>query len=168
VTSPAAAGRDVLKVVALIAFIVVALAFYFVRLGRSGIELIASGEPVSVVFGIGVFLLPVVGAWIVYATLRAGFDHQHLARRIHEEGLELDVEDLPRMPSGRVDRDAADAVFETVKQEWEADPDNWRNSYRLARAYDLAGDRGRARETMKRAVALEKLERDDSAGPDTK
>ena len=27
--------------------------------------------------------------------------------------------------------------------------------YRLARAYDYAGDRGRARETMKKAVELE-------------
>lgn len=162
-TASAPAGREVLKVLALIAFLVIALAFYFVRLGQTGIELIVSGEPVSVIFGVGVFLLPLIGVWIVYATLRAGLDHQRLARRIHEEGLELDVTDLPRMPSGRVRRDAADTVFESVKKEWEADPDNWRNSYRLARAYDLAGDRSRAREAMKRAVALEKLERDDPA-----
>ncbi|MGK2884132.1 MAG: tetratricopeptide repeat protein, partial [Rhodococcus sp. (in: high G+C Gram-positive bacteria)] len=45
-----------------------------------------------------------------------------------------------------------------VKSEWEKDPDNWRNSYRLARAYDYAGDRSRARETMKRAVELERDE----------
>lgn len=66
------------------------------------------------------------------------------------------------MASGRIERDAADELFQSVKAEWEADPDNWRNSYRLARAYDFAGDRSRARETMKRAVALEKSERDDA------
>jgi Flp pilus assembly protein TadD len=42
-----------------------------------------------------------------------------------------------------------------VKAELEAQPDDWRRWYRLARAYDYAGDRGRARETMKKAVELE-------------
>jgi Tfp pilus assembly protein PilF len=59
------------------------------------------------------------------------------------------------MPSGRVERDAADALFETVRGELEADPDNWRRWYRLARAYDYAGDRGRARETMRKAVDMQ-------------
>ncbi|MDT5275119.1 MAG: hypothetical protein QOG95_2051, partial [Mycobacterium sp.] len=30
----------------------------------------------------------------------------------------------------------------------------WRRWYRLARAYDYAGDRGRAREAMKQALEL--------------
>lgn len=148
------------KVLAPIAFIVIALVFYFVLLGARGIDLVRSGNVAAIGLGIGVLLLPLVGVWIVYASLRAGLQHQHLSRRIHDEGLELDVTDLPRRPSGRLDRDAADALFEQVKQEWEADPDNWRNSYRLARAYDYAGDRGRARDTMRRAVALERRERD--------
>lgn len=155
-----AVKNELTKVLLPIAFIVVALVFYFVLLGRVGIELVGTGEVAAVGLGIGVLLLPLIGVWIVYATIRAGLQHQHLARRIHDEGLDLDVSGLPRMPSGRVDRDAADALFQQVKQEWEADPDNWRNSYRLARAYDHAGDRSRARETMRRAVALEKLERD--------
>lgn len=148
------------RVVAAIAAIVVALAFYFVLLGQRGIALIQDGRAVPVVLGIAVLVLPFLGVWMVVATIRSGLAHQHLARRIHDEGLELDVDDLPRRPSGRIERDAADALFAEVKQEWEADPDNWRNSYRLARAYDYAGDRGRARDTMRRAVALEKLERD--------
>jgi len=148
------------RVVAAIAAIVVALSFYFVLLGQRGIALIQDGRAVPVVLGIAVLVLPFLGVWMVVATIRSGLAHQHLARRIHDEGLELDVSDLPRRPSGRIERDAADALFAQVKQEWEADPDNWRNSYRLARAYDYAGDRGRARDTMRRAVALEKLERE--------
>lgn len=147
------------KTIAAIAGIVVALAVYLVLLGQRGIELIRVGTPVAVGLGIGVLILPFLGVWIVVATLRAGLQHQHLARRIHDEGLDLDVSELPKRPSGRVDREAADELFQQVKKEWEADPDNWRNSYRLARAYDYAGDRGRARETMRRAVALERLER---------
>ncbi|OZC70557.1 hypothetical protein CH251_18985 [Rhodococcus sp. 06-462-5] len=146
------------KVLAIITVMVLVLGFYFFLLGQRGVTLIQNGGVASIALGIGVLLLPILGLWIVWATLKAGFDHQRLASRIHEEGLELDVADLPRRPSGRIERDAADELFQQIKTEWEKDPDNWRNSYRLARAYDYAGDRGRARETMKRAVALERNE----------
>ena len=53
--------------------------------------------------------------------------------------MDLDVSALPGTPSGRVQRDAADALFATVRAEVEADPDDWRRWYRLARAYDYAG-----------------------------
>ncbi|MEH6793469.1 MAG: hypothetical protein V7694_04960 [Rhodococcus sp. (in: high G+C Gram-positive bacteria)] len=137
---------------------VLILGFYFFLLGQRGVTLIQNGGVASISLGIGVLLLPILGLWIVWATLKAGFDHQRLASRIRDEGLELDVSELPRRPSGRIERDAADELFRQIKTEWEKDPDNWRNSYRLARAYDYAGDRGRARETMKRAVALERAE----------
>ncbi|MFJ2836129.1 MULTISPECIES: hypothetical protein [Nocardia] len=150
-----------MKIVALVAFLVLALIYYFVRLGGLAIAYIADGGFAGIAIGIGMLLLPIVGVWIVWATLQAALAHQHLARRIDEEGLEVDTSELPRRPSGRIERDAADALFARIKTEWEADPDNWRSSYRLARAYDYAGDRTRARETMRRAVALEKLEREE-------
>jgi cytochrome c-type biogenesis protein CcmH/NrfG len=74
---------------------------------------------------------------------------------IHDEGMELDVSRLDRMPSGRIRRDAADALFAQVREELEADPDDWRRWYRLARAYDYAGDRRRAREAMGKAVEMQ-------------
>ncbi|MEU8900254.1 hypothetical protein AB0C65_30635 [Nocardia sp. NPDC048505] len=139
---------------------VVICGFYFLLLGRIAFQLIGSGDIAAVVIGIGVLILPLLGVWIIGASVRAALDHQHLAHRMREEGLELDTSDLPRRPSGRIERAAADTLFGRIQQEWEADPDNWRVSYRLARAYDYAGDRTRARETMRRAVALEKLERE--------
>lgn len=54
---------------------------------------------------------------------------------------------------GGIERDAADGLFDQVRTEWEADPDDWCNTYRIARAYDYAGDRTRARQMMKSAVA---------------
>ncbi|WP_051162624.1 hypothetical protein [Nocardia brevicatena] len=157
-----ASGPDpgVLRTVAVIAVLVLVLVFYFLLLGRIAIGLLVSGDVAAVAIGVGVLILPLLGVWMVTATVRAALAHQHLARRIHAEGLELDVSPLPRRPSGRIDRAAADELFLTVKQEWEADPDNWRVSYRLARAYDYAGDRARARATMRRAVELEKRERE--------
>ncbi|MGW0249389.1 hypothetical protein ACWDYH_22425 [Nocardia goodfellowii] len=159
-TVQGSSGSDVRKVVAFIAVLVAVLGFYFLLLGRIAFELIGSGDIAALAIGIGVLILPLVGVWIVVATVRAALDHQRLAARMREEGLELDTSELPRRPSGRIERTAADDLFDQVRKEWEADPDNWRMSYRLARAYDYAGDRTRARETMRRAVALEKLERE--------
>ncbi|OYN83031.1 hypothetical protein [Mycolicibacterium sphagni] len=132
-----------------------ALVVYFVLLGRTGITLIGTGTPVAIALGVGVLILPVVGAWAMVATLRAGFAHQRLARLAVEDGMELDVSGLPRTPAGRIERDAADALFDRVRAELEADPDNWLRWYRLARAYDYAGDRSRAREAMRKAVAMQ-------------
>ncbi|MDT5221730.1 MAG: hypothetical protein QOF15_3835, partial [Mycobacterium sp.] len=75
---------------------------------------------------------------------------------IADDGMELDTSALPRRASGRIERGAADAMFDTVRSELDDDPDNWRRWYRLARAYDYAGDRRRAREAMKTAVELER------------
>lgn len=139
----------------LIGFMCAALIVYFVVLGRTGIALITTGRPAAIALGAGVLLLPVVGAWAMVATLRAGFAHQRLGRLAAERGMELDVTDLPRAPSGRIRRDAADALFDTVRSELEADPDNWLRWYRLARAYDYAGDRSRARDAMRTAVSMQ-------------
>ena len=152
-------GARALRIQLLIAFMCVALVVYFVLLGRAGVFLIRSGEPAPIGLGAAILIMPVIGVWVLVATLRAGLAHQRLARRAREGGMELDVTDLPRMPSGRIQRDAADALFQTVRAEVEADPDNWVRWYRLARAYDYAGDRGRARETMKKAVLMEESAR---------
>ncbi|MFM9035795.1 MAG: hypothetical protein ACKOQ4_16195 [Mycobacterium sp.] len=139
----------------LIAFLCLALLVYFAVLTRTAVALLRTGTPAAIALGVGVLLLPVVGLWATVATLRAGLAHQRLARLAASDGAELDVTGLPRRPSGRVDRDAADELFAAVRAEVEADPDDWRGWYRLARAYDYAGDRSRARETMRTAVRLQ-------------
>jgi tetratricopeptide (TPR) repeat protein len=116
---------------------------------------ITSGEPAAIGLGLALMIMPLIGIWVMISTLRAGFTHQRLGRIVKDEGMELDVSSLPRMASGRIERDAADALFATVREELESDPDNWRRWYRLARAYDYAGDRSRAREAMKKAVEME-------------
>lgn len=149
-----------MKVKITIGVIVLALLVYFGVLGQRAFELISDGRPGMIAFGAGVLILPLLGVWMVVSTLRSAFAHDRLAHRIASEGGELDTEDLPRRPSGRFERGAADELFAEVKQEWEAAPDDWRSNYRLARAYDVAGDRKRAREIMRRAVSLEHVERE--------
>ncbi|GAB19109.1 hypothetical protein GOEFS_075_00300 [Gordonia effusa NBRC 100432] len=144
--------KDARPIVWMVGFICVALVVYLVLLGKQGIDLIAEGSVVGIGLGFGVLILPLLGAWMLYTTLHAGIEHQKLARIMKAEGRELDVSQLPRRASGRIERDAADELFAQVKQEWEADPADWRSTYRIARAYDYAGDRKRAREMMTRAV----------------
>jgi cytochrome c-type biogenesis protein CcmH/NrfG len=144
-----------LRIQLLIAFMCVAMLTYFVLLGRIAVAMIGSGRAAAVGLGLALLIMPVIGLWAMIATLRAGFAHQKLARLIAEDGMELDASALPRRPSGRVERDAADALFDTVRTELEDDPGDWRRWYRLARAYDYAGDRRRAREAMKTAVELQ-------------
>ena len=148
-------GARALRIQLLIGFMCVALIVYFVMLGRAALVFITSGRPAAIGLGLGILIMPVIGGWVMVSTLKAGLAHQRLARLAREGGMELDVSDLPRMPSGRIKRDAADALFETVRNELESDRDNWQRWYRLARAYDYAGDRTRAREAMKKAVEME-------------
>ena len=144
-----------LRIQLLIGFMCVALIVYFVLLGRIAMAFITSGELVAIGLGLALMIMPLIGIWVMVSTLRAGLTHQRLGRIVKDEGMELDVSSLPRMPSGRIERDAADALFATVRDELENEPDNWRRWYRLARAYDYAGDRRRAREAMKKAVEME-------------
>ncbi|TLW90375.1 hypothetical protein [Saccharomonospora piscinae] len=132
-----------------------AVAVYLVLLGGRAVELLRVGEPVAVGLGIAVLVLPLLGVWLLVATWRSGLAVQRLARRLDAEGGLPDTSGLPRRPSGRVDRAAADAWFDRYRAEVEAEPGDWRRWYRLAYAYDVAGDRKRARATMRRAVDLE-------------
>jgi hypothetical protein len=150
--------QPVLRIQLLIAFLCVALVVYFVLLGRIATAFIVSGRLAAIGLGLALMILPLIGVWVMVSTLRAGLAHQRLARIIHDEGLELDVSALPRTPSGRIRREAADALFQSVREEVEREPDSWRHWYRLARAYDYAGDRARARETMSKAVEMQEHE----------
>ncbi len=138
----------------MIALMCAALLVYIVLLGRTAVLMISSGRAVAIALGGALLILPVIGLWAMIATVSAGLAHQKLARLAADDGMELDVSALPRRPSGRIERDAADALFAQVRAELEDDPHDWRRWYRLARAYDYAGDRNRAREAMKKAVEL--------------
>ncbi|KOX20350.1 membrane protein [Saccharothrix sp. NRRL B-16348] len=138
-----------------VAFLITAaLAVYFVLLGGRAVVLLGTGDPVGIGLGVGVLVLPLIGAWIAWTNLRFGFTTERMARQLDAEGALLDTSELPRRPSGRVDREAADAWFEERRVDVEARPEDWRAWFLLAQAYDLAGDRGRARETMRTAIDL--------------
>jgi cytochrome c-type biogenesis protein CcmH/NrfG len=136
-----------------VAVLVAVLVFYAVLIGAKGVALLGSGSWVGVLLGIGILLVPLIGGYLVWRELQFGRRSAELAGVLESENA-LPVDDLPRRPSGRVDREAADALFATRRAEAEADPGNWRCWYLLGIAYDDAGDRTRARSAVRRAILL--------------
>ncbi|MEU7483662.1 hypothetical protein [Streptomyces sp. NPDC042319] len=129
------------------------LVVYFVLVGERGVLLIQQGTPLTVVFGIAVLVLPLIGVWFLWHTTQFARKAGLLAKELEAEGG-LPVDELQRTPSGRIDRDAADEVFQRRRAEAEAAPDDWRAWFRLAIAYHDARDTPRARKAMQRAIAL--------------
>ncbi len=138
---------------ALVAVLVLVLAFYAVLIGVKGVALLTSGSLAGVLLGLAFLVLPVLAVVVTWREIEFGRRCARLAGELAAEGG-LPADDLPRRPSGRVDREAADADFTRRRAEAEADPDNWRSWFRLSLAYDSAGDRSRAREAARHALAL--------------
>jgi Flp pilus assembly protein TadD len=119
-----------------------------------GIAFIASGDPVAQILGIAVLVLPLLGLGLAVRELVFGRATQRLGALMEAAGT-LPIDDLPRRPSGRVLREAADARAQLRISEVDQAPDDWQAWFRLAIAYDDAGDRRRARSAMRQAIALQ-------------
>jgi len=130
-----------------------AVGVYLVFVGLRSWALIASGDPVPMLLGISVVVIPVIGAWVLWRELAFGLRTQRLGRELGAEGG-LPRDDLPRTPSGRVERDAADERFAEYEAQVQQSPEDWRAWFRLAIGYDDARDRKRARAAMRTAIAL--------------
>lgn len=127
------------------------LALYVVLVAGRAVALIRTGEPVGVALGVAFAVLPLLVLVLVAREWRLAIDVQRMADTLAERG-ELPEDDLPRSPGGRIDRAAATAQFEVARVEAEgADPKDWGAWYRLAFAYDAAGDRRRARAALRHA-----------------
>jgi hypothetical protein len=137
---------------ATIAVLVVVLVFYAALIGFKGVALLAGGSRVGQALGVALLVLPVLGLVLVWREIEFGRRTAVLARALDAEGGLSD--EVPRRPSGRVDRRAADAMFDRIRVEAEASPEDWRVWFRLALAYDAAGDRSRARAAARHALAL--------------
>ncbi|WP_255770442.1 hypothetical protein [Pseudarthrobacter sulfonivorans] len=129
------------------------LVFYLVVSFQRSILLLTDNNLAAKAIGAAYLVLPIVGAWALIRELMFGARTEKMARILEAEGG-LPVDDLPRTPAGRIIRAAADQEFEKYKAEAEAAPEDWRSWFRLSCAYDAAGDRKRARASMRDAGRL--------------
>jgi hypothetical protein len=140
-----------------IAVIVMAvlLVFYLVVMASRSVLFVTSGDPIGVVIGIALIVLPIIGVWALSREVVFGFRSEHLMKMLEEQNA-LPLLDLPRRPSGRVVRQDADAAFPQYRDAADANPESWQAWACLGLAYDAAGDRRRARGAIRTAIALER------------
>jgi cytochrome c-type biogenesis protein CcmH/NrfG len=136
----------------------VVLAVYLVLVGQRAVMFVLTGEPIAIAIGVTLVALPLVGAWALARELWFGLRTQKLVEQLDREG-ELPVDDLPKRPSGRPEREAADAEFGVYRDAVERDESDWRAWFRLGIAYDASGDRRRARAALRTAIRLETVSR---------
>ncbi|MDO4254953.1 MAG: tetratricopeptide repeat protein [Kocuria sp.] len=145
---------------ALAATMAALLVFYLALSLQRAWILMTSDALASRVMGAALVLIPVVGVWALVRELIFGIRIEQLGRQLAAEGG-LPEDTLPRLPSGRIVREAADADFPRWQTDVEAAPDQWRTWYRLSLAYSASGDSKRARAAMRQAVRLSR----DQSGP---
>lgn len=134
------------------------LALYLVFAVYYASVLFGTGDGIAVAIGVALLVFAVIGAGFIAAEVAFGIRAERLARRLEAE-RGLPEEELPLAPSGRIERAAADAVFPRYQAAVEAAPDDWRAWFRLALAYDAAGDRRRARWATRTAIRLARADR---------
>ncbi|MEY2635117.1 MAG: hypothetical protein RIS75_1057 [Actinomycetota bacterium] len=121
-------------------------------------QFLESASFIGIVISVAIAAVVIISALLIAREIRFGISMSQMAHVLEaEQGLLPD--DLPKTAAGRVDKDAADAQFESLKAEVESHPDSWRAWYRVAIGYDDARDRTRARGAMRTA---EKLFRESS------
>ena len=139
-----------------IGVLLLVLGFYLVGLLVRSWAVVQDGGVLGWLLAAGMVVLVVLGVGTVAAELRFGAATQRLGRTLDDEGGLPEA--VPRSSDGRVDRAGADEAFARYRAEVEADPASWRGWFRLALAYDSAGDRKRGRAAARHAVRLHRAE----------
>jgi hypothetical protein len=126
---------------------------YLVLVAERSYALIVSGDAIGLAIGSTMLFLPAVAFWAILMELRFGLRIEKLGKILMEENS------WPKFPfelrpSGRPTKASAEAVFDDYRLKVEADDRNWKVWFALGLAYDAAGDRPRARKSMREAIAL--------------
>lgn len=142
-----------------VAVMAAALLLYIVLVGQRAVALLTSDDGIAIAMGVALIVLPLIAVWALGREIWFGVRAEQVGRRLEREGgLPQDL--VAVRPSGRAVRDEADALFPAYRAQAEQHPGDWRVWYRLALAYDAAGDRRRAREAVRTAIRLERGDRD--------
>ncbi|RMI09773.1 hypothetical protein [Cellulomonas triticagri] len=130
------------------------LGLYVWLIATRAVTFLRTGEPVGIAIGVAVAVIPLLVLGLVAREWALAVDVQKMADTLAARG-ELPVDDLPRSPGGRIDRAVAHEQFDAARAEAEAAaPDDWAAWYRLAFAYDAAGDRRAARGALRTASRI--------------
>lgn len=134
------------------------LSIYFVFVADRAFAFISADAGVAKALGAAMLVLPVIGVWFLVHELWLGSTVQKMANRLDAEGR-LPVHDGETKPSGKLTREAAEAVFDVASRQVEFAPNDWASWFHLAFAYDAAGERSQARKSLRHAADLFRAER---------
>ena len=130
------------------------LSFGYVLLSLvRAIQISSYDDVTTVVWQIGIVLIAGISFGLIIREILFGIQMQKLARLMNQEQMLL-PDTLSKLPSGRTERSEADARFSMIQPEVEQQPENWKGWFRLGLAYDEAGDRRRARASMRHSLRL--------------
>lgn len=131
------------------------LVLYLWAAAYQGYVMITTGQPVAIIMGVALIVLPLVGGWALFRELSFGFASAKLVKLLQAEGP-LPGDDLDHTPSGKAVRAEAEKEFSTFASEAEHNPTSWQAWMKLGIAYDNSGDRKRARAAVRQAISLYK------------
>lgn len=126
---------------------------YLVLIAERSYALIISGDVIGIALGSLMLFLPTIAFWAIAMELRFGLRIEKLGKILLEEKAWPQFP-FEYRPSGRPTKESAEAVFDDYRKAVESDELNWRAWFALGLAYDAAGDRARARKSMRNSISL--------------
>lgn len=140
-----------------VAIMSVLLVLYFGFVGIRAIALLSSNEPIAIVMGLALIVLPLLGLWALIRELLFGLRATQLVDELSASGGL--PEELAQDATGDQSiRNIADAAFPRYREAAELADANWRAWMRLGLIYDAAGDRKRARSAIRQAISQNRNE----------
>lgn len=113
--------------------------------------LMKSGTAAGIGLGVAVFVLPLLVIVFLVLEWRLALLVDKMAAQLQAED-DLPLEGIGGSASGGVREEDIQRLFERLRRDLEADPDQWRTWYHAAFAYNAMGDRKQARASLREAA----------------
>jgi hypothetical protein len=132
-----------IRTVAAVILMSALLALYIAFAAYQAALLVLSGEPFTLLYGLALFVAPIIGIWSLFRELKFGRDAQRIfAQYITERGE-------PKLPViNRRDLDAVEAVVATPV------PETWQDALVLGLTLDTVSRRREGRAMVREAIKL--------------
>lgn len=132
-----------IRTVAGVIFMSALLALYISFAAYQAALLVLSGEPFTLVYGLALFVAPIIGIWSLFRELKFGRDSQRMFRQYIAERGE------PKIPViDRRDREAVATVVATPA------PTTWQDGLLLGLTLDTVSRRREGRAMVREAIKL--------------
>ena len=132
-----------IRAVAAVILMSALLALYIAFAAYQAALLVLSGEPFTLLYGLALFVAPIIGIWSLFRELKFGRDAQRLFTQYVAERGE------PKLPViDRRDRDAVEAVAATPA------PVTWQDALVLGLTLDTVSRRREGRAMVREAIKL--------------